>query len=622
MIIGSYRDDEAPDLPRQLPGAQVVKLQRLNAYAIRELSEAMLGEAGRKPQVINLLEHETEGNVFFLVEVLRALAEEAGTLSRIGAMTLPANVFAGGVQRIVERRLNQVPERYRPLLALAAVGGRQLDLDVLSYASGIDDLDEWLTAWVNAAVIDLADGNWRFAHDKLREYLLEAMEPETRRELHRNVAEALEALHADDLDQYAAALMLHWNGAGDERREGHYALIAAQQADDNSAYADAARWFARALEIRAYDTDEHPEARHARLHYQLGISLYKMSEFDAARAQHRAGLEIFRALNDRVGIADTINALGEADMRQGLLDEAQAQCEEALAIRQELGLKKDVGYSYMNLGVVQHMKDNVQGARDLFELCLEYMEQVGSPRDLARALNNYGNITDELGDKDKARALHMRALAIREEVHDLHGICFSLGNLGILEFELENYRKAQDLIERALALAQQVGDRLSIAANLSTLGNIHFKQKNYPQAELYYQQGLALRQETGDRSGVIASIRDLGHVARERHDYTWAFVQYRDAFVLSLDYKLDHLTRRTIGDIAKMLIAQKNYRPALKLLAFLRKRYGSPDSDEQEMLNELSSKMPPTAFAGAETLGEALTLEGITAKIEEGNSDF
>jgi tetratricopeptide (TPR) repeat protein len=622
MILGSYRDDEAPDLPRQLPGAQVVRLQRLNAHAIRELSEAMLGEAGRKPQVVNLLEHETEGNVFFLVEVLRALAEEAGNLSRIGAMTLPANVFAGGVQRIVERRLHQVPARFRGMLGLAAVGGRQLDLDVLRYASGVDDLDEWLTAWVNAAVIDFADGNWRFAHDKLRETLLGAMAPETRQELHRHVAQAMEAIHRDDLNQYAAALMVHWNGAGDRRKEGYYALIAAQQADDNSAYADAARWFARALDIGAYEAAENPDARHAELHYQLGISLYKMNQYDAAREQQRAGLELYRALGDRKGIADTINALGESDMRQGLLDEAQAQLEEALAIRQELDLAKDIAYSYMNLGVVQHTKDNHEAARDLFGRCLEYMEQVGSPRDIARALNNYGNITDEIGEKDKARELHLRALALREAEHDLHGICYSLGNLGVLELEVQNFPKAQDYLERALLIAQQIGDRLAVAADTSALGDIHLKQKQYAQAMACYQQGLDLRRETGDRNGVIISIRSLGNVARERADYDWAFVQYREAFLLSVDYKLDLALRHALADMAQLLIAQKNYRPALKLLAYLRKQSGRASLREQEMIDDLRTKMLPTAFAGAETLGEALTLDSIREKIEVGVTDF
>lgn len=73
LLIGTYRDDERPDLPRLMPGAKVLKLPRLAATSIAELSESMLGNAGRQQDVIDFLVRETEGNVFFLVEVVLSL---------------------------------------------------------------------------------------------------------------------------------------------------------------------------------------------------------------------------------------------------------------------------------------------------------------------------------------------------------------------------------------------------------------------------------------------------------------------------------------------------------------------------------------------------------------------
>jgi predicted ATPase len=136
MVIASFRDDEQPDLPTKFPSMRLVHLERLNAREISELSESILGAGGKQPTVIDLLRKETEGNVFFLVEVMRVLAEEAGELERIGSMPLPRQVIAGGVQQIVQRRLDRVPARWRLLLNLAAVGGRQLDLSVLRDAIG------------------------------------------------------------------------------------------------------------------------------------------------------------------------------------------------------------------------------------------------------------------------------------------------------------------------------------------------------------------------------------------------------------------------------------------------------------------------------------------------------
>ena len=63
----------------------------------------------------------------------------------------------------------------------------------------------------------LRDGGWRFAHDKLREQLLEDLDAGARRALHRPVAEAMERVYADRRD-YFTALAHHWGQAGEPRR--------------------------------------------------------------------------------------------------------------------------------------------------------------------------------------------------------------------------------------------------------------------------------------------------------------------------------------------------------------------------------------------------------------------
>src|SRR5262249_47425893 len=96
LLVGSYRDDERPDLPRELPFLRPIKLGRLTGEGIAALAASMLGDAGRRPEVIDRLRRETEGNPFFLVEVVRALAEDAGALSRVGMEPMPATLPAGG----------------------------------------------------------------------------------------------------------------------------------------------------------------------------------------------------------------------------------------------------------------------------------------------------------------------------------------------------------------------------------------------------------------------------------------------------------------------------------------------------------------------------------------------
>jgi len=191
FIIGTYRDDERPRLPDELPDAKVIRLSRLTVEQIAELSESMVGEGGRDPSVVNLLQRETEGNAFFLVEVMRVLAETIGNLEDISTKTLPQSVIAGGINQIVRRRLDRVPASYRPLLNFAAVAGRMLDLNILHKAAPDLDLNLWLATCAELAVLDVQEGRWRFAHDKLREGMLKSLGADELRDLHGQVAAAM-----------------------------------------------------------------------------------------------------------------------------------------------------------------------------------------------------------------------------------------------------------------------------------------------------------------------------------------------------------------------------------------------------------------------------------------------
>jgi serine/threonine protein kinase len=251
LFVGSYRDDERADLPRELPRMRVLKLGRLTGEGIAALAASMLGDAGRRPEVIDRLRRETEGNPFFLVEVVRALAQEAGALSRVGVEPMPATLPAGNLHLIVRRRLDQVPRHARPLLEAAAVIGRQLDpalLRRLAPDQGSAGLEAWIRACANVAVLDFAEGGYRFAHDKLREGLLAALTIEGRRALHRRVAQAIEAEYGDAPEQ-TMALAHHWALAGDMENEARYSALAGEQALQSSAYGDAAAFFERAIAI-------------------------------------------------------------------------------------------------------------------------------------------------------------------------------------------------------------------------------------------------------------------------------------------------------------------------------------------------------------------------------------
>jgi tetratricopeptide (TPR) repeat protein len=249
LLIGTYRDDEQPHLPEVLPRMQVLKLERLTKQGVAELSVSMLGEVGRREPVVRLLQRETEGNPFFLVEVVRALAEEAGQLERVGVMTLPATVFAAGVWELVQRRLDRVPEGARPLLRLAAVAGRELDLDVLWTLAPEVDLERWLATCADVAVLEVDGEQWRFAHNMLREGILDALTEEVLSGLHRKVAETLERSFPERAKEQAGIQAHLWERAEESEKAIEYLLRAGEQARAAYANEEAIAYFRRALAL-------------------------------------------------------------------------------------------------------------------------------------------------------------------------------------------------------------------------------------------------------------------------------------------------------------------------------------------------------------------------------------
>jgi len=253
LLAGTFRDDSPDWLRDQLQPAATMHLDRLSGEDIATLCESMLGNAGRDPMVVELLRRETEGNAFFLVETVRALAEGAGQLDKIGVTRPPQFIMPLGMQAILQRRLSRVPKDARPTMRLASVAGRVLDLALLRAMEPEVDFEGWLMVCTEASVLEAYGDTWRFSHDKLREAIQKSLPHDLHHELHRRVAEAMESLYPDP-NEYAAALAHHWFVAGDRDKELHYTVIAAEQAVSNNAHEEAKALLARAAELRLAQT--------------------------------------------------------------------------------------------------------------------------------------------------------------------------------------------------------------------------------------------------------------------------------------------------------------------------------------------------------------------------------
>lgn len=251
LVVASFRTSEGARVPAALAARGRIRLERLQRAQITELCESMVGAPGRRPDLVTLLARATDGNPLLLTESVRAFAEVAGGLSELERAPLPAAVLAGGVERLLSRRLAQVPPMHQELLRLCAVLGPQLDLAVLCIEQ--PDPSRFLTACADAGVLEVYDARWRFTHAQLAETLIEQMDAAQLQAMHHRAADALECVYGADPVQ-ASALFFHFSEARDERRAVQHGLLASAHAVFGGSLDEAERLILLTLDLLSSPT--------------------------------------------------------------------------------------------------------------------------------------------------------------------------------------------------------------------------------------------------------------------------------------------------------------------------------------------------------------------------------
>jgi class 3 adenylate cyclase len=275
LVLGTYRDSElshAKALVEALgalhrhSGVSRIALGGLDNAGVISFMEAASGQTltGAAVGLAQAIFQETDGNPFFVGEVLRHLAEtgaiyrdETGrwtTVDNLSNTSLPL-----GVREVIEARVVRLGREAEGVLSLAAVIGRDFDLDLLVAAthSTEDQVLDVLDASVAVTLVrelDDAQGRYSFAHALIQRTIYEDLGPTRRARAHRRVAEALEDLCGDRPGARVSDLARHWlNAAGGQNLE--KALDCSRRAADTAleslAPEDALRYYTQALGIAA-----------------------------------------------------------------------------------------------------------------------------------------------------------------------------------------------------------------------------------------------------------------------------------------------------------------------------------------------------------------------------------
>jgi tetratricopeptide (TPR) repeat protein len=261
LIVGAYRETEL-DRAHPLAKALVdwnrerlttrIVLRRFDATETSAQIDALLGEhvSGEFAEAVH---RETEGNPFFVEEVLKALIESGSVRRESGRWQrcdLEQLMIPQSVKEAIGHRLDRVSQDSNEVLRVGAILGKVFTFEELSATAQqadeqlLDALDEAVGAQLISAV---SGDSFTFTHDKIREVLYEELNPIRRRRLHRLAAEGLER-HCQNTYCTVEKLAHHYIQAGDHERGLEYAKHAAHEAEHVFAFDEAIAAYSRALD--------------------------------------------------------------------------------------------------------------------------------------------------------------------------------------------------------------------------------------------------------------------------------------------------------------------------------------------------------------------------------------
>jgi DNA-binding SARP family transcriptional activator len=273
LVLGIYRDTELShnhplvevlaDLRRQ-GGVTRISLLGLDSEGVAAFIEQAAGHVLDEEDLIlaRAIHHETEGNPFFVREVVRHLTETGAVERREGRWTtrLPVEELGipEGVREVVGRRLSQLSKEANRVLRVAAVIGPEFELPVLRAAETFEE-EHLIAALEEASEARLVreiggpGSRYRFAHALVRDTLYDALSGARRVALHKRVAEAIEVVHVARLDDQFPALAHHYARAAAPAAETVKAVLYATRAGDRAlaqlAHDEAAEYYRQALEF-------------------------------------------------------------------------------------------------------------------------------------------------------------------------------------------------------------------------------------------------------------------------------------------------------------------------------------------------------------------------------------
>ena len=677
LLIASYRPVDAAikrapvaNLKRSLEVRGLAKeltLEFLEPQAVKQIVEQRLESRVLPMALSDLLHEQTSGNPLFVSTTLDYLLAEGSLVRRDKHWELTAPI---------EEIRSRCPESLRHIVELQRSGDSAEEAETLDAASaaGVAFDTQAVAGALNAqplvveAVLDGLAGrgqflrragtaNWpdgsacrryEFIHDVFRESIYQSLAPGQRQNLHRRIAECMDAGFSGAEELVAAELALHAESGGDRQRAIRFLVLAAQRTQMLKAPREALHYLERArIQIAATPSGATRDRKELEVMLQLIPSLIGAEGFTSKRlpGQIEQALALCDRLDDSPSRLTVLITQASVASLPGDWKELEVTTRSLTAASETISDPKLLIHPIIMSAYLDLARGNALGAKAQLETGITLLEQE-ELREPARlfghdptvsALSHLALAKWLLGGSDQAQSIARRTRQRAEAIGAAQSIATAMHvsmNIALYRGEIDEAQRFQDALQHCLdrneleyvymrplaartcllimqgrpdeaireaqegiALARKKQALAFSSVSLTALAEAQLAAGVIEDGQASIDEALACADRVGERMWRPESLRIRGRLLNAGGLAQAAEKNFLAAAQEAADLSLLALELRASNDLAQLLIEQQRLQEAFPLLESVMKRCteGFTTADYRDAQSLLSSCRLPAA---------------------------
>jgi predicted ATPase/class 3 adenylate cyclase len=515
-----------------------LQLQSLNHDQSQRLLNLLLSIPNLPEKLRDQILNRSAGVPFYLEEILRTLIDQGVIQSLSGrwAVMPGSDMTSLGVpdtlQELILARFDRLEPAQRRALQVAAVIGKDFSLPLLREvlpASETSDLQAIINTLVEREfILPQADGQsteYTFRHILMSDAIYSTMLRKERSALHGKVAETIERLWADRLDEQVELLSNHYRWSQHLDRALRYLILAGEKATRSHVNLQARQHYEAALDL--LHRVNHTSYQAYQVHLGLGDALMFSGDYAEAHSQYELGLQalVGNASSDQqMEVSILQRRIARIHERQGEYDRAV----EHLSLAQQAldatsgDFPIERAQVWNDIAWIEIQRGNLIKAQGLLQEALRLGETSDANDVVASIYNRLGGVAYNQGEWEQAAAYLRKSIAIREAFRDAVNLATSLNNLGLLEIEMGQYDSALANLARSYELKTRLGQAEGVAMALNNLGWLRILRGELVEAKQALKQAQELTQQIGYSSLYRQVMRNFGELYLSAEDWEQA----------------------------------------------------------------------------------------------------